>query len=514
MKLNDISLSRKLWISIIGLLLAMLAVGVWAQWRMHSVNVHAAERMQHQQDLIRLVDIWKVMAQGNTHALLGSVVSADPVVAKMFGGRINAAREASSAMQKRIEHMVSTESDKSAMALIGERRGELLAVLKAAQALRQTNPDAVLGFMEADFAAVATRFDQAQQALIDLQVEQRELARAEAAATLKHTVWMGAIAALGVFALGLLWAAVLMRSINRPLQDAVQLAEAVAAGDLSRTLPVHRRDEFGRLLLGLASMTSQLRDLVRDVRLGVGSVSVASNQIAAGNMDLSLRTEETASHLQQTASSLDQLTGNVAQAAETARQASALASVAVKAAERGGEVMTDVVSSMAKISTSARKINDIIGVIDGIAFQTNILALNAAVEAARAGELGRGFAVVASEVRNLAQRSAGAAKEIKLLIGSSVESVEAGSQQVNHAGAVITEVVASVQHVSSLIGDMAAAAHEQSVGIQQVNSAVENIDQMTQQNAALVEESTAAAASLRDQAERLNTVVAVFKVEA
>ena len=514
MKLDDISLSTKLWISLIGLLAAMLAVGAWAQWRVQRADAVAAERMQHQQELIRLVDTWKAMAQGNTHAVVASVVSADPAVAQMFVARINAGREASTVMQKRIEQLATTDADKAALAVVGQRRGELLAVLKEAHALKASDPGAVLGFVETRFADVVARFDQAQQGFIDLQIAQRETVRAEAAATLALTVWISAGAAAALVLLGLVWTAVLMRSINRPLLDAVALAEAVASGDLRRNIVVDRGDEFGRLLQALSRMSGQLRDVVHDVRHGVGSVSVASSQIAAGSLDLSARTEETASNLQQTAASLEQLTDTVAQSAEVAQQASALAGSAAEAAVRGGEVVGDVVSSMDRIATSSRKINDIIGVIDGIAFQTNILALNAAVEAARAGEQGRGFAVVASEVRSLAQRSAEAAKEIKQLIGSSVASVEAGSRQVVQARTVMTEVVESVQRVSGLLGEMASTASEQREGIQQVNTAVETIDTTTQQNAALVEETSAAASSLRDQAERLSRVVAVFKVEA
>ena len=514
MKLEDVSVSKKLWISNIALLLAMLAVGVWGQYRIHNTDSMAAEQLQRHEELIGLMSTWQAMARGNTHAVVGSVVSSEPEVTALFAGRVNAGRDASTEMQKRIEKMAVSDADKKAFAVLAERRGELLASLKAAHALKQSDPPGVMAYVEKTFLPVVGRFDQAQSAMIELQAKQQEAARAAATAARQQTILIVSITAAAVFCLGLGWSTVLMRSIQKPLQDAVQLAEAVAAGDLSRSIVATRRDEFGRLLQGLSGMATQLRSVVTNVRQGVGSVTVASGEIAAGNLDLSSRTEETASNLQQTASSLEQLTGTVTQSAEVAQQASQLAGSAAQAASRGGEVVATVVSSMDRISASSRKISDIIGVIDGISFQTNILALNAAVEAARAGEQGRGFAVVASEVRTLAQRSATAAKEIKVLIGSSVESVEVGSRQVGEARDVMSDIVSSVQRVESLIAEMASSAREQRDGISQVNTSVETIDRMTQQNAALVEESSAAASSLKDQAEKLSQAVAVFKVEA
>ena len=263
----------------------------------------------------------------------------------------------------------------------------------------------------------------------------------------------------------------------------------------------------------LFDMQASLRNLVGQVRNSTNSISTASSEIATGNQDLSQRTEQTASNLQQAASSMDQLTGTVKQSAESARQANQLASSAAEVAARGGTVVSQVVSTMTEINTASKKISDIIGVIDGIAFQTNILALNAAVEAARAGEQGRGFAVVAGEVRSLAQRSAQAAREIKTLIGASVEKVESGSRLVSDAGRTMNEIVGSVQRVSDIIGEITAAAAEQSDGIEQVNSSVTQLDQMTQQNAALVQESAAAAESLKGQAASLAQVVGTFRLK-
>ncbi|MGA0609407.1 methyl-accepting chemotaxis protein [Caldimonas sp. KR1-144] len=316
---------------------------------------------------------------------------------------------------------------------------------------------------------------------------------------------------LAAIAGGVAMAFAIARAITRPLGEAVQLAEAVSQGDLTRSLHASGRDEVAQLTRALGAMNQRLRELVSQVRMGVESVGTASAQIATGNQDLSARTEQTASNLQQTAASMEEITGTVAQSADTARQANQLAAGAAGAAERGGAVVERVVDSMHSISEASKKIADIIGVIDGIAFQTNILALNAAVEAARAGEQGRGFAVVAGEVRGLAQRSASAAKEIKTLIGSSVERVEAGAQLAGEAGASMGEIVSSVKRVSDLITEIAAAAQEQRDGIGQVNQAIGNLDQLTQQNAALVEESAAAAASMSEQARKLAEAVSVFR---
>ncbi len=314
--------------------------------------------------------------------------------------------------------------------------------------------------------------------------------------------------ALGTF---LAWA--ITRSISRPIERAVEVAETVANGDLTSRIEVNSNDETGKLLAALKRMNEKLAGIVGQVRNSADSIATGSTQIATGNADLSQRTEEQASNLQQTAASMEQLTATVKQNAETAQQATQLASSASGAAAQGGQVVQKVVSTMGSITESSRRIADIIGVIDGIAFQTNILALNASVEAARAGEQGRGFAVVAGEVRNLAQRSAQAAKEIKSLIGESVTSVEAGSKLVEDAGKAMENIVTQVQRVSDLMGEINVASAEQSSGIGQIGDAVAQLDQVTQQNAALVEESAAAAESLRHQAAQLAHVVAQFKVD-
>ena len=304
-----------------------------------------------------------------------------------------------------------------------------------------------------------------------------------------------------------------MRSICQPLSEAQAFAQAIAHGDLTdRQVDVNGKDETAGLLRGLSQMRTALNQMVSQVRDSSANIEQASSEIASGNQDLSARTEQTASNLQQAASSMEQLTGTVKQSADSARQANQLAASAAEVAARGGNVVSQVVTTMHEINASSKKIADIIGVIDGIAFQTNILALNAAVEAARAGEQGRGFAVVASEVRSLAGRSAEAAKEIKGLIGASVDKVEAGSRLVADAGATMTEIVGSVQRVSDIINEITAASAEQSDGIGQINTAVVQLDQMTQQNAALVEESAAAAESLKQQAGSLAKVVSTFRL--
>ncbi|MBR8654718.1 MCP four helix bundle domain-containing protein [Achromobacter sp. Marseille-Q0513] len=324
---------------------------------------------------------------------------------------------------------------------------------------------------------------------------------------------MIALAVLGV-AIGMLLGWLVTRGIVRPLQQAVTAARQVAAGDLTTDIKVATRDETGDLMGALKEMNESLARIVRDVRDGCESIASASSQIAQGNSDLSQRTEEQASSLEETAASMEELTSTVQQNANNASQADRLVEQASAVALRGGEVVDGVVQTMSAISDSSRRIADITGVIDGIAFQTNILALNAAVEAARAGEQGRGFAVVAGEVRTLAQRSAVAAKEIKALIDESVQRVEGGTRQVDEAGSTMREVVDSVRQVATLVREISSASAEQSSGIGQVNQAVAQMDTVTQQNAALVEEAAAAAASMQEQAGRLAQEVRRFKVDA
>jgi methyl-accepting chemotaxis protein len=356
--------------------------------------------------------------------------------------------------------------------------------------------------------AAALRNVEARSALLDAEREAAAVARARAT--------VAALGALMLLATGasLFMAWRMQRRITGDLSQAVKLADAVAQGDLSAQAHSQARDEIGDLVRALSRMVGELSTSMRRVHSASQEIGTAAGEIASGNTDLSQRTEQAAGSLQQTASSMEQLAGTVRQTAESAATANQLAASASSVAQRGGAVVSQVVATMDEINSSSKKIADIIGTIDGIAFQTNILALNAAVEAARAGEQGRGFAVVASEVRSLAQRSAQAAREIKALIGASVERVEAGSALVADAGSTMNEIVASVQRVSDIIGEISAATGEQSLGLGQVNGAVTQLDGMTQQNAALVEQSAAAAESLRQQVGTLADVLGRFQLRS
>ncbi len=329
----------------------------------------------------------------------------------------------------------------------------------------------------------------------------------------RSAMTIGGLVVAGFGVLGLVLYVLTSRLIGHPLRQATAAMERVADGDLRAQPAQARQDEIGQLFAALRSMTARLHHAVGQVRSSAESIQLASGEVATGNADLSARTERAASSLQRSASSMDQLTSTVRQSADAANQANHLASAASAVAQRGGEVVTQVVATMDEIDASSKKIADIIGVIDGIAFQTNILALNAAVEAARAGEQGRGFAVVAGEVRALARRSAEAAREIKVLIGTSVDKVKTGSKLVQDAGGTMEEIVVSVQRVSDIIGEITSASTEQSSGIGEINAAVTQLDQMTQQNAALVEEGAAAAESLKEQAQQLHQVVSTFRLE-
>ena len=377
---------------------------------------------------------------------------------------------------------------------------------------RSGDVGALTGFAARDMYAAIDPLQEVLGQLMQVQLDEAKAEYDRAASSYQtiRALTLGAVV-LGIL-LAVLIGGAMIRQISRSLGEAMQITEAVARGDL--TVPIHAqgKDEIARLLGGLTTMRDNLAHVVAGVRGNAQGVASASAEIASGNNDLSIRTEEQASALQQTAASMEELSSTVKQNADNARQANQLAVNASTVAGQGGDVVSEVVETMRGINESSRKIADIISVIDGIAFQTNILALNAAVEAARAGEQGRGFAVVAGEVRTLAQRSAQAAKEIKVLINDSVDKVRSGTALVDSAGTTMTEIVGSVQRVSDIIDEVRAATHEQSQGIAQVSTAVHQLDQMTQQNSALVEESTAAADSLREQALRLTEVVALFRV--
>ncbi len=385
-------------------------------------------------------------------------------------------------------------------------------LLAIRDALVAGKPNVAAVVYNQQLSGLANEAEGVMSKLVQLQIDvaAKEYASANQS---KSTVFAAAIAlTVLAVALGSILSWLIARSITAPISKAVQVAQTVAAGDLSHDFDVQGTDEPAQLLTALKGMTASLVEIVSQVRLSSDSIATGSSQIAMGNADLSQRTEEQASNLQQTAASMEQMNATVKQNADTARTANQLATSASQVAAKGGEVVAQVVSTMEDITASSRKISDIISVIDGIAFQTNILALNAAVESARAGEHGRGFAVVAGEVRTLAQRSAEAAREIKALIGQSVEKVETGSRYVGEAGLTMNDIVSQVKRVADLIGEIGAATTEQTQGIDQISHAVNQLDQVTQQNAALVEESAAAAESLKHQAASLANVVSVFKL--
>ncbi|HKX43413.1 MAG TPA: methyl-accepting chemotaxis protein [Burkholderiaceae bacterium] len=406
--------------------------------------------------------------------------------------------------------------ERDLLAAIDKSRQECAPlVLEAAQlGMEGSTPEATL-MITGRVRPVLQQWHKQLEGLIDLQRERGEAAYAESASRQRSAFVVLGICTLLAIGISAFIATRITRSVVVPVRSAVAAAERVAHGDLSSVVAaVQREDEVGRLLHAIALMQERLRSMVGGIRSATESIQVAAGEIAAGNQDLSSRTEQAAASLQGTASSMEQLTGTVSQSSQSAAQANRLAATAAGVAGKGGEVVSRVVSTMSDITVASKKIGDIIGVIDGIAFQTNILALNAAVEAARAGEQGRGFAVVASEVRGLAQRSAEAAKEIKALIQATVERVDTGAGLVRNAGATMTEIVASVDSVSQIIGEISGATAEQSSGIGLVNEAVGELDRMTQQNAALVEQSAAAAESLREQANRLVELVSLFKLTA
>ncbi|RKJ96450.1 methyl-accepting chemotaxis protein [Alicycliphilus denitrificans] len=513
MHLNHLSVARKLWILILGLTTALLLLLGGLTVYMTHLDGEALRIVEANDHRFGLTLRWKGLTALAVDQSVNALSSTDTALAMRLQQKAREGMEAINAVQKQVEAAVVTAEGKAQLERMAQTHKLVLNALAEGSKLRaEGNFAGALNLVDNQFTPVVARYVGEQEAYLQLQERQREAAKEQAAAQRQRAEWLGLIIALVVVALGLVLANLLVRSITRPLARAVGLADAIAAGDLTQDVHDARRDELGQLLRALSAMGARLRSVVGDVRSGVESVSAASSQIATGNQDLSARTEQTAANLEETAASMEELTATVTQSADTARQANQLAANAAQAAEQGGQVMHQVVASMQQITDSSRKIADIIGVIDGIAFQTNILALNAAVEAARAGEQGRGFAVVAGEVRSLAQRSAEAAKEIKQLITTSVDNVESGSAQVAQAGQSMQEIVHSVRRVSDLIGEITASSSEQRDGIGQVNQAVANLDQMTQQNAALVEEASAAAAAMSEQAQRLSQVVAVFNV--
>ena len=515
MKINNIAVAHKLWTLFLGINLCLVVVALGVLWNMERTKQDEAQILADSNARIDVATRWKAIATLSSERIAVHMMSSESHVGDHIQQLNAAATTEINALSENIDRMLTTPAERALLTQITQARAATRAVAgRAREARSQGNMEAATHIVQRELLPASASYEQLQQQLIDLLRAEQTQANAASAAAITRSYWLGAAISAAVIALGIWMAALLLRSISRPLNQAVELSQRIASGDLTGELHETRKDELGLLLQSLSAMTHKLRTVVGEVRTGVAAVSAASTEIASGSLDLSNRTEQTASSLEQTAASMEELTATVGQSFETARQANQLVNTAAQAAAQGGAVVEQVVQSMASITDSSRRINDIIGVIDSIAFQTNILALNAAVEAARAGEQGRGFAVVASEVRSLAGRSAEAAKEIKALITTSVNNVENGSQQVSQAGASMQEIVQSVRRVSDLMSEITAAASEQRDGITQVNQAVGHLDQMTQQNAALVEQSSAAASGMHAQAQHLEEVVAQFKLHA
>jgi len=511
--LRNVSIGVRLGLGFAVILLFSMVITGISVWRLHDVATATRTMMEQPLAKERYISDWYSKIDSGIRRTTAIVRSADTSLGPYFAEEAKQSSVVSSELQKKIEALISGPQETELFRQVSEMRKvyldsrEQVSKLKAAGQTEEAEKafQAVFVPGSTKYQKVIMNMLEHQRASIDATAREID----EVAKTSRNLMLVLAALAL---AFGVVCAWVLTMGIVRPLRTAVDIARKVADGDLTAQIDASAKDETGQLLLALKDMNTSLLNIVGEVRSGTDSIATSSTQIAAGNQDLSSRTEEQAGSLEETASSMEELTSTVKQNADNARQANQLAASAAQVAVKGGEVVAQVVGTMESINASSNKIVDIISVIDGIAFQTNILALNAAVEAARAGEQGRGFAVVASEVRNLAQRSASAAKEIKTLIGASVEQVNAGSMLVAQAGSTMNDIVDSVQRVSDIITEITAASSEQSVGIDEINRAIGQMDAVTQQNAALVEESAAAAESMQHQAHNLAQVVSVFKL--
>ena len=511
--MRPLKMSHKLWLAVLVIVVALLAVVGFAGYRTAHHQAQAQAQVRSMAARVEAAMLWAGLTETNAARTQALVVSADPAVGAEFKEVIAATSARISELQKSLEAMAQSEADKAQMAKIASARKRMIELRVQAMKLKDAGEaEQASQLVQQSYKPSVVAYLQTLRDFVELQKQQSEASQAHMATASQATVQMASVAVVVLLVCIVVGAYVLIADIQRALAQARTLADSIAAGDLSQQQNVVRGDEFGELLRALYAMSASLARIVQQVRHSTDSIAVASSEIASGNHDLSIRTEQTSSNLQQTATAMEQFTSTLQQSAGSASQASSLAVGASQVARRGGEVVAQVVHTMQDIHHSSQKIADIIGVIDGIAFQTNILALNAAVEAARAGEQGRGFAVVAGEVRSLAGCSADAAKEIKRLIGASVERVDSGARLVESAGSTMDEVVQSVQRVADMIGEITAASQEQSAGVAQVNQSVGQLDQMTQQNAALVEQSAAAAQSLSAQAEQLAQAVAVFKL--
>jgi methyl-accepting chemotaxis protein len=495
-------------------ILILLTVGIVLVSWVRFFSVSDVNSRMIQGDLPSVLAATSIEATTNESAsLIMSIIILDKSQRKKAYEHIDANKKIIGDAIDVLEKVAATESEKAALTKVKVSRMTFLASFaKVADFVEADNKDDAIKVMtgEATLALEALRAsvkELAEHQKGDI-LKQAQVVKDDIEFSEQILVVLGLISCL----VGVVFAITIGKSIIGPLVEAVSIAKRVADGDLTGSIEVTSTNETGQLLQALKDMNTSLDKTVGEVRISTDTISTASNEIASGNLDLSSRTESQASSLEQTASSMEELTSTVKQNADNARQANQLVISASSVAVRGGQVVSQVVDTMASIKESSRKIVDIIGVIDGIAFQTNILALNAAVEAARAGEQGRGFAVVAAEVRNLAQRSAGAAKEIKELIGDSVEKVDGGSKLVDEAGQTMDLIVTSVKQVADIMSEITAASQEQSAGIEQVNMAITQMDDMTAQNAALVEQAAAASQSLQDQAGALAQTVSIFKL--
>ncbi|MBC7685184.1 MAG: HAMP domain-containing protein [Bdellovibrionales bacterium] len=514
MRFSNLRIGNRLFIafSVVLLLMAiMLGTSLWELARIaDGKNTMAAANNK-----ASLAKEWLEGIATNSVRTLAKVNSTDREDEKYYDGEMKAVSAHVTTVQKELESLVESAQGKQLLKNVADQRKRYVGArdetFKRKAALGAVDAD-LKAYVQTTLLPEMKKYVSSVQAVVAYQEQLFTSTSGEIDMLNKNAQRLLVALGVGAIVCGAAFGVFLTRSITRPLSSAVALAQQVASGDLTAEINVTSRDEVGDLLSALKVMNQSLLKTVTEVRSGTEAISTASREIAAGNLDLSSRTEEQASSLEETASSMEELTGTVKQNADNARQANVLAVSASEVAVRGGTVVSEVVDTMASINASSRKIVEIIGVIDGIAFQTNILALNAAVEAARAGEQGRGFAVVASEVRNLAQRSAAAAKEIKHLINDSVSKVDAGGKLVDQAGATMAEIVHSITRVTDIMSEIASASREQTVGIEQINSAISQMDEVTQQNAALVEQAAAAAASLEDQAASLANVVSTFNV--